>query len=576
MSIPGELERARHLAFADDEVAAKEVLLALLPQVEAAKSDDLCLEVLAQLGELYLVRTAYDGVHEAVRRIRDCVAIYSSILAGTAAPEVAVQSRLDDHGMRHLVCRYSRRAQFLETGVAAAIGDHDGAAASTAALDAIDGEFPDLVGEFEYLKTHARLVCATALCEDDMYVRSAPLWQRVIDAIGEVSSGNEAADRLWVNGALGYARFCIETGRRAEAEPWLRRAGARAEARGWEMATARTQLEHATASWSIGDHLDTERLVTEAYSVIHRYARANDVSRCWLYMGLTRMAAGGLQAADQCWEHAERHWRELGRPLHIHRILLQRSWIAIVRGRYQDAIDMVEQARDCLDSSPRSSWLAYARLDDHLGSIWRADALADLGFDAAGDPDEDWADAEARYRTSLGVTRAEPGTSRYDSALAKFAKAAELKVPAALAVDSVRYSIADAEARAQWATCVSARLLAGAFAVAWESENDELIGALIEYHSARGTFSAERPAADGLEFSRVATAAAPVVDSGDLASVAAGAPRGRGRSLTRLGPLPPLLMDPTGDPLLAEYRELARTRYGQLVTAVEPAWSTWP
>jgi tetratricopeptide (TPR) repeat protein len=576
VSIPGELERARHLAYADDELAAKEVLLALLPQVEEEDRDDLCLEVLAQLGELYLVRTAYDGVREAVRRIRECVAIYVSILDGTAAADVAAQSPFNDHEMRHLVCRYSRRSQFLETGLAAATGDHDGAVAATAALDDIDGEFPDLVDEFDYLKTNARLVSATALCEDDMYVRSAPLWQRVIDDIGDVSGGSEATDRLWVNGALGYARFCIETGRRAEAEPWLRRAGARAEARGWEMATARTELERATASWSIGDNLACERLVTQAYSVIHRYARANDVSRCWLYMGLTRMAVGGLQAADQCWEHAERHWRELGRPLHIHRILLQRSWIAIARGRYQDAIDMVEQARDCLNSSPRSSWLAYARLDDHLGSIWRADALADLGFDAAGDPDEDWTEAETRYRKSLGITREERGTPKYDSALAKLAKAAELKVPAALAVDSVRYSIADAEARSQWATCVSARLLAGAFAVAWESENDELIGALIEYHSARGTFSAEPPAAEELEFSRVATAASPMVDADELALVAGGSSAAQGPSLTRLGPLPPLQMDPNGGPLLAEYRELAWERYGQQVTAAEPAWSTWP
>jgi hypothetical protein len=35
-------------------------------------------------------------------------------------------------------------------------------------------------------------------------------------------------------------------------------------------------------------------------------------------------------------------------------------------------------------------------------------------------------------------------------------------------------------------------------------------------------------------------------------------------------------MDPTGGPLLAEYRELALKRYGQQVTAAEPAWSTWP
>jgi tetratricopeptide (TPR) repeat protein len=576
VSIPGDLERARHLAFADDETAAKELLLALMPQVELADRDDQMLEVLAQLGELYLVRTAYDGVREAVRRIRDCLGTYSSILDGTATPEVVAHSRLNDAEARHMTCRYSRRAQFLEAGLAAAMGDHDGAAAAISRLDGMDSEFADLSDEFDYLKTYGRLVCATALCDDDMYVRSGPLWQRVVDDIGEVSVGSEAADRLWVNGALGYARFCIETGRREEAEPWLRRAGARADARGWELATARTQLERATASWTIGDHLSTEHLVTEAYKVIHRYARANDVSRCWLYMGLTRLAAGGLQAADQCWEYAERHWRELGKPLHIHRILLQRSWIAILRGRYQDAIDMVEQARSCLDASPRSSWLAYARLDDHLGTVWRADALADLGFDGAGDPDEDWTEAEARYRKSLGVTSAETGSPKHRSGLAKLAKAAELKVPAALAVDSVRYSIADVEARSQWAACVSARLLAGAFAVAWESENHELVGALVEYHSARGTFSTDLPADGGIEFSRVATAPAPMVDADELAMVAGGPSVGHGRSLTRLGPLPPLQMDPTGGPLLAEYRELARQRYGQHVTAAEAPWSTWP
>ncbi len=82
MSIPGELERARHLALAADETAAKELLLSLMPQIEEADRDDLMLEVLAQLGELYLVRTAYDGVREAISRIRDTLAIYSSILAG--------------------------------------------------------------------------------------------------------------------------------------------------------------------------------------------------------------------------------------------------------------------------------------------------------------------------------------------------------------------------------------------------------------------------------------------------------------------------------------------------------------
>jgi tetratricopeptide (TPR) repeat protein len=573
VSIPGELERARQLIHADSEEAAKRLLLKVMDQVDR---DDWLLEALAQLGELYLVRTAYDGVREGVRRIRECLSVYTAILDGTAPRDVAAQSAFTVAETRQLVCRYSRRAQFLDAGLAAAIGDHEGAAAAMTVLDGMTADYPALQDEFGYLRTHARVMCAAALCEDDLHVRSVPLWQQVIADVEVPSTGTEAADRIRVIGALGYARFCIETGRRAEADPWLRRAGARAAERGWELMSARTLLERATARWAAGDRSGTEELVRGAYPVIAEYMRANDVSRCWLYFGLTRLAAGGLQVADECWGHAERHWRELGRPLHIHRILLQRSWIAIFRGRYQDAIDMIEQARDCLDSSPRSSWLAYARLDDHLGNVWRAHALADLGFDGAGDPEEDWAAAERRYGSALGVTNSEPGSAGHRNAMDKLAKAAHLKIPAALAVDSVRYSIADAEARAQWATCVSAPLLASAFAVAWESDRDDLLGELIEYHSARGTFSAEPPTASGLEFARVATAPAPIEDLDHLAMVAGGPAAESGPSLIRLGPLPPLKMDPTLGELLDEYRALAFARYGQHVTSDEPAWSTWP
>jgi tetratricopeptide (TPR) repeat protein len=579
VSIPGELERARHLALAGDETTAKELLLSLMPQIEQADRDDLMLEVLAQLGELYLVRTAYDGVREGVSRIRDCVAIYSSILDGTATPEIVAKSTVAAVDARHLICRYERRAQFLDVGLAAALGDHEGAATALQALDDMasdDPAFADLRDEHAYLCTYARISCATALCEDDLHVRSVPLWQTVINDIQAPGNGSESTDNLLVLGAIGYARFCIETGALSEAEPWLRRAGARAEARGWQLAIARTRLERATASWSTGDQLTTEQLVREAYPVIAEYLRANDVSRCWLYFGLYRMAAGGLQVADECWQNAERHWRELGKPLHIHRILLQRSWIAIIRGRYQDAIDMVAQARVCLDESPRSSWLAYARLDDHLGSVWRADALADLGFDGAGRPDDDWSAAEARYRAARGVMHAEPGTPQYRTAMDKLARAADLKLPAALAVDSVRYSITNAEARAQWAECVAAPLLAGAFAVVWEWENSELTSELIEYHSARGTFTAEGRQAEVVEWSRAATALAPISDVDELALVAAGPPVQSGRSLTRLGPLPPLQMDPTGGPVLERYRALALGRYGQHVTTDEVAWATWP
>jgi tetratricopeptide (TPR) repeat protein len=576
VSISGELERARQLTSADDEVAAKELLLTLLPQIEAAGRDDWALEDLAQLGELYLIRTAYDGVRESARRIRECLAIYLSVLDGTATDDITAQVTMSVTEIEHLVARYSRRALFLETGLAAAIGDHTGAAHLLADLDGSTSRFDDMASEFALLRLRARIECAKALCDDDLHVRSEPLWRQVIDGLDAFDGDPAEADRVRVMAALGYARFCIETGRRAEAEPWLRRAGARATARGWPLVTARTQLERATASWQAGDHVTTERLVNECYPVIAQYARADDVSRCWLYLGLTRLAAGGLQAADECWEHAERHWRELGKPLHIHRILLQRSWIAIFRGRYDDAVSMVDAARECLDSTPRSSWLAYARLDDHLGTIWRADALGDLGFDGAGDPEEEWTEAEARYEKSLGVIDGEAGTPAYARAMTKLNRAAELKIPAALAVDSVRYSITDAEARAQWGRCVSAPLLASAFAVAWELENDELVASLIEYHSARGTFAAELPARDGLEFSRVATAAAPVSDLDELAMVASAPGVDTAPSLTRLGPLPPLRMDPTAGPLLAQYRELAMDRYGQRVTAPEPAWSTWP
>jgi tetratricopeptide (TPR) repeat protein len=564
------------MAFASDETTAKELLLSLMPQIEAADRDDWMMEALAQLGELYLVRTAYEGVREGARRIRECLSVYSSILAGEATPDVVEKLTMTTSEVRHMIRRYGRRAGFLETGLAAAIGDHEGAAVALMALDDGDDDFPELAYEHAYLLNYARIVCAEALCDDDMHVRSVPLWDVVVQHIETSPGTGEPADNLRVLGGIGYARFCIETGRLDAAAPWLRRAEARAEARGWELHTARARLERGAASWSAGDRVSTEARMYEAYPVIAKYARANDVSRCWLFFGLTRMSAGGLQVADECWENAERHWRELGKPFHIHRILLQRSWIAIFRGRYAEAVDMVAQARECLDSSPRSSWLAYARLDDHLGNVWRAEALADLRFDGAGDPGDDWDAAEARYRAGSGVIRAEPGTPRHEAAMEKLQRAAELKVPAALAVDSVRYSIADAGARSQWATCVSASLLASAFAVAWEWENVDLLSQLVEYHSARGTFTAVSPESAAVEWSSVATAVAPIADVDELALVAAGPPVLDGTGLTRLGPLPPLRMDPTTGPVLDHYRDVALQRYGQCVTAAESAWATWP
>jgi tetratricopeptide (TPR) repeat protein len=581
VSIPDELERARRLIFAADEVAARDLLLSLIPEIEEADRDDFMLEVFAQLGEIYLVRGANNGAREFIRRIRDCVAIYAGIAAGTM-PEAASQPCMSDAEVAHMVRRYSRRAQFLETGLAAAQGDHEGAETALKALGdtGSDEGFPALADEHAFFLTYAQILCATALCDDDLHVRSVLLWEKVLTATDHPGDRTEAGDFLQVFAATAYGRFCVETGRLSEAQPWLQRAGARAQANGWELATARAKLERAAASWTARACDTTDRLVSQAYPVIARYARAHEVSRCWLYLGLTRLSRGALQAADECWEHAERHWRELGKPLHIHRILLQRSWIPIFRGRFAEAVELVAQARELLDSSPRSSWLQYAQLDNHLGTVWRADALTDLGFDAAGDPAEPWAEAHARQTRALGVIRAEVDSPEFQRAAAKLEQAAELKVPAALAVDSVRYSIADADARSRWATYVSAPILAGAFAVAWEWENTELISELVEYHSARGIFSTEPDA--GRDIGEWAsTATRPVLSEGEpeLAAAAAGPGESRadqGLSLIRLGPLPPLRMEPGAPPIMSHYRALALQRYGRDVTAAEPVWSTWP
>ena len=561
VTIIGDLEQARHLALAAKEEAAKEILLSLLAQAEEADRDDLACEVLAQLAEIYLVRTAYEGVVEGVRRIRDCLATYADIRAGQR-PELAAQVTMSDAEVDHLICRYTRRAEFLAAGLAAAHGDHDGAAASLQALIESAGDFEDLAAEHRGLVCYARILIARGLCDDDMYADSVPVWAEVLDLLEEYArEGGLESDHLFVNGALSYGRFCVETGRLDDAEPWLRRAEARAGARGWQLAGARAQLERAAARWADGDIAETQTLVHQAYPAIAEHVRAHDVSRSWLYFGLIRFRMNALDEADECWGHAERHWREIEKPLHIHRILLQRSWIAILRGDFAEAAAKVAQARELLDSYPRHSWLQYARLDDQLGNIWRADALADLGLDP-----------------TTGVVSGRADSPGYRRAMSKLQQAADLKVPAALAVDAVRYAIPDAGARMRWARCVSAPLLAGAFAVAKEWDNAGLVSELIEYHSARGAFTAElsdtQLGPSSGAWAATATAAVPV--EGDLALVAAAPPVQADGGLTRLGPLPPMRMDPAGDQIMSNYRELAWQRYGREVTAVDDEWSTWP
>ncbi|OBB34200.1 hypothetical protein A5792_08555, partial [Mycolicibacterium peregrinum] len=551
-------------------------------RIEQADRDDYAFEVFAQLGEIFLVRTAYDGVVESISRIRDTLAIYRSIRSGQR-PDLAAQTTMSDAEIDHMTCRYARRLEFLEAGLAAARGNHDAAAAHLETLIGTDGDFEDLRREHRNLICHTRIMIASSLCDDDLYAASVPVWAEVLDVLEDGAApriDDAETDHLFVIGALGYGRFCIESGRLDEAEPWLRRAGARAQARGWRLATARAQLERGAAAWTAGQYAETQDLVTEAYPVIAEHARAHDVSRSWLYFGLIRVGLGRLREADECWEHAERHWREIERPLHIHRILLQRSWIALFRGAFDEAIAMVEEARALLDASPRHSWLQYARLDAHLGNIWRADALAEMGFDGLGKPGQSWEQVEARHAAGTGTFNCRPGSRKYRRGMVKLGRAADLKVPAALAVDSVRYTITDAGARARWAGSVSAPLLAGAFAVAWESDNTELTCELIEYHSARGTFTADAAVAteQSAEWAETATAVVPVEAelAPQLAVAAAAAPVDAEGSLTRLGPLPPLRIDPSSGPILSRYRELAQQRYGRDVTAPGADWTTWP
>ncbi len=570
VDIAADLHRARRLAYAADHVAARELLLSLMAPIEQADRDDQILEVFAQLGEIYLERTAFDGVRECLRRMRDTVAIYRAILAGDA-PEAAAQVTMPAADITAMCDRYELYAAFLQAGLSAGLGDHDGAAQSVEQMARRVES-----GPARRVVTRAQVYCATALCDDDQHIRSQPLWQDIIDSVESDSRGGDSGDdgdHLLVQAALAYGRFCIETGRLAEAEPWLRRAGSRAEARGWPLGTARAGLERAAACWSAGDYAATERIVAEVYPVIAEQARAHDVARCWLYTGLTNLAVGNIERADECWANAERQWRELDKPLHIHRILLQRSWIPIFFGRFADAVELIAQARTQLDSSPRSSWLQYARLDDQLGTVYRAEALTELGFDAAGDPDDSWDELEEKHKQSRGIIVEPIGTPAFQRAVAILERAAELKLPAALAVDSVRYTIEDAAARSRWAAKVAAPMLAGSFAVVYEWENTALLAELIEYHSARGAF-APATVAQSADWTTTATEPLPVDD--DAALVAAGASWPRRASLTRLRPLPPLQMDPGAPPLLAHYRELAHTRYGRAVTADETPWRTWP
>lgn len=292
----------------------------------------------------------------------------------------------------------------------------------------------------------------------------------------------------------GTAGSCIESGRLDEAEPWLRQAGARAQARDWKLATARARLERGAAAWAAGQYADTQDLVTGAAIQGDQRAPA-PYPAAGCAPGRSRVGLDGMggRQVDGARRAALAGDRASARITGYER----RADSFLFRGAFGRAVAMVEEARSLLDSSPRHSWLQYARLDAHLWATsggptrWRRWASTRLGK-----PGQSWEQVEARRRGPARSTVVRVA-ARYRRGMVKLNRAADLKIPAALAVDSVRYTITDAGARARWASGVSAPLMAGAFAVAWESDNTELTCELIEYHSARGTFSADRTAEAG-------------------------------------------------------------------------------
>ena len=184
--------------------------------------------------------------------------------------------------------------------------------------------------------------------------------------------------------------------------------------------------------------------------------------------------------------------------------------------------------------------------------IWRADALADLGVggrDAGEDRGRRRAARRRRRDRQHRIAAPWPSSSRPPNS----------RCPP-------RWPSTRCATRSPMPTpvrvghqCVGARMLAGAFAVAWEWENTELISELIEYHSARGTFSAEPADVRSLTGPRrQRRGSAPIATSTSSRSVAAGPPSSGGGALTRLGPLPPLQMDPTAvadpEPTTAHWR----------------------
>ena len=205
----GDLARARELAFAGDEEAAHALLMSLVPAIEKADRDDWMSEAFAQLGEIFLVRSAFDHAADCANQLEHVLTQYAAILARTH-PDPPAELTLTVPEIEAILEQYAGWSPYLESGLAAARGDHETARTALAALDAVP--MSGHADERRHLLAHARIRCADALCTDDRYAAAIGLWEEVIAMVDEASTDDLWGDRLLVTaGLIGLAQWAVIT-----------------------------------------------------------------------------------------------------------------------------------------------------------------------------------------------------------------------------------------------------------------------------------------------------------------------------------------------------------------------------
>lgn len=220
------------------------------------------------------------------------------------------------------------------------------AAAHLAALIATAGDFPDLGRRTPQLTCHTRILLAAAPATTISTPRRSCCGPRCLTS--EDTSRREPATPRpitpFVAGALGYGRFCIESGRPTRPRrgcikpvPAQARAGdLRPPVRSWEQAAALVGARTPK----------TQDLVTEAHPVIAEHARAHNMFHEATVFRADPVGIGRLREVTiNAGEHAERHWREIGATSLHPPDLAAAQLIALFRGLFDDAIAMVDEAR---------------------------------------------------------------------------------------------------------------------------------------------------------------------------------------------------------------------------------------